>query len=84
MRQLSDVDKHFLQYTFMDDPNESTGGDQAGYAGHDQNGGGGDNGSCRESCGESDVTVIVVGDAVDLVRLVPFGVQTRDTSVGVG
>ncbi|CAN0521674.1 unnamed protein product, partial [Ectocarpus sp. 8 AP-2014] len=42
------------------------------------------NGSCRESCGESDVTITIVGDAVDLVRLVPFGGPTRDTSVGVG
>ncbi|CAM9880121.1 unnamed protein product, partial [Ectocarpus sp. 13 AM-2016] len=45
-----------------------------------QNGGGGDNGRCRESCSESDVTITIVGDAVDLVRLVPFGGQTRDTS----
>ena len=68
---MSDAHKHFLQYKFMDDPNESAGGDQAGYTGHGQNGGGGggDNGSCRES----DVTITIVGDSVDLVGLVRFG-----------
>ncbi|CAM9632599.1 unnamed protein product, partial [Ectocarpus sp. 12 AP-2014] len=55
-----------------------------GFTGHDQNGGGGDNSSCGESCSESIVTITIVGDGVDLVRLVSFGGETRDTSVGDG